>query len=367
MDERPTSSRRRRRRALLVGGVVLLAVATGTALVRSGPDDTPGAGPECNGSVALCDRTYDQVAYPATHNSMSAADAPGWYFAEQPTGIVGQLDAGIRVFLVDTWPGRATQRPGLVTTADRERLRARAAADEEWGADAVDGALRLTDAAGERGVGPVEPYLCHNLCELGATKLEPELRRVAAWLADHPREVVTFVVQDEGVTPTQTADVLARAGLLPSVYQPSAGGAWPTLGRMVSSGRRLVVLMEHEGGGTQYPWMLQAFDWVQDTPYSFDTAADFSCDLLRGAADHPLLLVNHWLSSTATRRSDAEEVNAEDVLWPRVERCRAERGQMPSFVAVDFYDRGDLFAVVDRLNGLDGSSAEEGTEGADDD
>jgi hypothetical protein len=348
---RPARGRRSGRRALLgAGGCLLLVV--GWAAVGRGD---AGGGVEvavCNGSAALCDRAYDEVAFPATHNSMSAADLPGWYFAEQPTGIVGQLDAGVRALLVDVWPARATQRPGLVTTADRERLEARADADAERGAGAVDAALEAAGAIAPTGVGPDEPYLCHNLCELGATALVPELERVAAWLADHPREVVTFVVQDEGVTPAQTAEAISRAGLLPSVYEPAARGTWPTLGAMIGSGRRVVVLMEHEGGGTRYPWMLQAFDWVQDTPYSFETAADFSCDLLRGSADNPLLLVNHWLSGTATRRSDADEVNAAGVLLPRVEQCRAQRGRLPNFVAVDFYDRGDLFAVVDELNGL---------------
>jgi len=352
-DARPARGRGRGLPALLAAAVGVTVVVAWAVLGQPGEAGGTGATPEpCNGASALCDRRYDEVAFPATHNSMSAADAPGWYFAEQPTGIVGQLDAGVRALLVDVWPGRTTDRPGLVTTADRSRLEARTVADDEWGADAVEGALDLSGAVGATGVGPVEPYLCHNLCELGATPLGTELRRVAAWLADHPREVVTLVVQDEGVTPAETADVVTRAGLLPSVHEPSADGTWPTLGQMIATGHRVVVLMEHEGGGTAYPWLMQAFDHVQDTPYSFETSADFRCDLLRGSPDGPLLLVNHWLSSTATRRSDADEVNADDVLWARVEQCREERGQIPSFVAVDFYDRGDLFAVVDRLNGL---------------
>ena len=28
------------------------------------------------------------------------------------------------------------------------------------------------------------------------------------------------------------------------------------------------------------------------------------------------------------------------------------RGQLPNLVAVDFYERGDVFAVVDALNGI---------------
>ena len=36
----------------------------------------------------------------------------------------------------------------------------------------------------------------------------------------------------------------------------------------------------------------------------------------------------------------------------RAEECREERGQIPNFVAVNFVILGDLFAVVDELNGV---------------
>jgi len=39
------------------------------------------------------------------------------------------------------------------------------------------------------------------------------------------------------------------------------------------------------------------------------------------------------------------------VLLPRARECQAERAHLPNFVAVDFYDRGDLFGVVRTLNG----------------
>ena len=93
---------------------------------------------------------------------------------------------------------------------------------------------------------------------------------VEEWLAAHPREVVTFFVQDE-VTPADTAEVFETAGLLPYVHTQVAGRPWPTLGQMIDSGRRVVVLMENHGGGTTYPWLMQGFDWVQDTPYENPT------------------------------------------------------------------------------------------------
>ena len=49
---------------------------------------------------------------------------------------------------------------------------------------------------------------------------------------------------------------------------------------------------------------------------------------------------------------DAEAANQSEVILGQVDRCFEERGLMPNVVAVDFYAAGDLFEVVDQLNGL---------------
>lgn len=63
-------------------------------------------------------------------------------------------------------------------------------------------------------------------------------------------------------------------------------------------------------------------------------------------------MVNHWLSGFTTLVSSAQQANTEDVLGQRVSTCRDERGQIPNFVAVNWYDQGDLLQVVDQLNGF---------------
>jgi hypothetical protein len=331
--------------ALVVALVIGAWPANQDAADASGDDGT------CNGSAALCDRAYDEVAFPATHNSMAAADQPGWFFAEQPDGLVAQLDHGIRVLLVDSWYGQRTQRRGIIANTDESRAAAQAEARESFGEAAVNSALRLRDALNLTPRGPVAPYLCHGLCELGSTKWLPVMKDVRAWLADHPREVVTVFVQDT-VSPADTAQVFRQAGLLPYVYTPGADGQWPTLGEMIESGQRLVVLMEEHGGGTRYPWLMQGFEWVQDTPFLFASPQEFSCDPNRGETDASLFLLNHWITDKRHEVSNATRVNARDVLLPRAQECQVERGRLPNFVAVDFYDRGDLFGVVETLNGL---------------
>lgn len=354
-DAATSAAERWRRFARPVGaaacGIALVAVLVLGAL--PGDSELPAAagGDACNGHVELCDRSFDEVSYAGTHNSMSAADQPGWFLAEQPYGILRQLDDGIRVLLIDSWYGQTTQRAGVVATAEKSRAAAVAEAERTYGADVVQSALRLRDSLDLTPTGAARPYLCHALCELGSTEWEPLMRDVRGWLDRHPREVVTFFVQDE-VSPADTAALVESAGLMPYVHVPVAGEPWPTLEEMISSGRRVVFLLENASGGTQHPWLIDSRTEVQDTPYSFADASQFSCEPFRGTAESPLFLVNHWLSNFSSRVSDAVTVNAESVLLPRVEQCRTERGRLPNFVAVDHYDRGDLLAVVDRLNGV---------------
>jgi hypothetical protein len=64
--------------------------------------------------------------------------------------------------------------------------------------------------------------------------------------------------------------------------------------------------------------------------------------------------MNHWIETTpAPRPSNAQIVNAYDALLGRARACEQERGMMPTIIAVDFYRTGDLFRVVNELNGVE--------------
>ena len=93
-----------RSRILVAGGLI---VAFGLIVWAAWPAGGAGAGGDaaeqgavagqgkiCNGHAELCERRFDEVAYAATHNSMSIAGAPGWFLAEQGRDIPGQLGFG---------------------------------------------------------------------------------------------------------------------------------------------------------------------------------------------------------------------------------------------------------------------------------
>jgi hypothetical protein len=49
-------------------------------------------------------------------------------------------------------------------------------------------------------------------------------------------------------------------------------------------------------------------------------------------------------------------VNAYKPLLRRAQECQRRRKQLPNLLAVNFYRKGDLFRMVDELNGV-GSAA----------
>ena len=264
-------------------------------------DDTSGSqstGP-CNGHIELCDRPFDEVALPATHNSMSN-EAAGWVLPNQSFGITRQLNDGIRGLMLDT---------------------------HYWNDDL---------------------YLCHGHCTLGSQLLVDGLTEIREFMQANPREVLVIIFED-GISAADTASAFAATGLEPLVHVQPEGAAWPTLEEMIAAGRTLVVTAE--SGAPPPLWYYHAWDLYFDTPYQFLSVGDFNCDVNRGQANNDLFLINHWLGPVSLS-SNAATANVWSVLSQRAEQCRATHQRIPNLLAVDFYEYGDLFAVVDSLNGL---------------
>ena len=357
-DEAQETRRRLVRMAVVAGVAVLMIGGASTAYVAAGGlSEDPSGQSGCNDHEALCDRPLDEVAFAATHNAMSAASDPGWLFANQQNGVGDQLRRGVHALLWDTHYGIKTQFGQVKTDLGDISNVERQEYVEELGEPAVDAALsirdRLVTGGGKRGI-----FLCHRFCELGATPLAKGLGQVHDYLVENPSDVAVIVNEDY-VKPSDYTDAVKKAGLGDMVYR-GATGPWPTLGEMIDSGQRLVMLAEHKGGGD--PWYHAAYQGiVQETPYRFKKVSELTnpnnlaatCKPNRGDRDGSLLLLNHWIdTSPAPRPSNAEKVNAYDALLHRARTCQKIRGLLPNLVAVDFYKSGDLFDVVDALNGF---------------
>lgn len=338
-------------RGIIVSTLVLALIAAGAFWLRR--EDTRAPVPEltnaCNGYSELCDRRLNEVAFATSHNSMSGGDIQDWMFPNQDRGIPAQLEDGVRGFLVDVHYGVPVG--DRVKTLLEDEAAARAQYEEVIGKEAVDAAMRIRDRLVGRETGKQDVYLAHGFCELGATRFVDMLSGMRDFLVMHPSDVVIMIIQDEGVTPEDVAGCFERSGLIEMVYRGPVVKPWPTLGEMADANQRVLVMAEHHSEGVA--WYHPAFEVCQETPYGFKTPEEFSNRPNRGGTRGSLLLMNHWIETTPTPLpSNAKIVNAYDFLLKRALACKKERGMMPNLVAVDFYRTGDLFRVVDTLNGV---------------
>lgn len=254
----------------------------------------------CNGHAELCARSYADVSFAMAHNAMNSAEE-GWSAPNQNLRLWAQLELGIRGFMLDTYVSRG------------------------------------------------ETVLCHGTCALGRRLFVDALRDIRLFLDCHPAEVVTLILEAHIDEPT-TARAFEDAGLMPYLdVQPVGSSTWPTLGEMITSGRRLVVFTE--SSDVTLPWHHEAYAFMWDTNYAAQTPSDFSCDVLRGSRANGLFLLNHFLTAPIASVSLAEMVNHNPLLLDRARACQTESGFLPNFVALDFVDLGDLLPTVEALNG----------------
>ena len=257
----------------------------------------------CNGSEDLCDRPYDQVAFATTHNSMSNSD-DGWVKPNQHHGIKRQLEDGIRGLMLDLhyWEGFV--------------------------------------------------MLCHYVCEMGGTyfglkPIEEGLEEIGKFLDEHPGEVVTIIFESY-VSAGDVEDAFNAAGLSKRLYVHKQGRSWPTLGSLIESGRRLVVFTDDDSGSPAWYHRRSVHCW--ETSYEVEGVQQFNCELKHGSMDNDLFLFNHFVTVPFSTEEAAAEANGFDLLYGRARDCWNETGRMPNFIAVDYYDLGDILTVVDQLN-----------------
>jgi len=334
------------RRVAAVGAATALLALGAIALMRPAPAAVALTAGVCNGSAALCERPLDRVTFPGAHNAMSAADVPGWMLPQHERGVASQLTDGIRAFLIDVHYGRPAAN-AVVTDLDAETT-SRAKIEEAVGPEGVEAALRIRNRFAGGELGPRGLYLCHGFCELGAQPLGPWLATLADFLVQHPDEVVVLVIEDY-VAPEDLAGEFDRAGLADLVYKGAGRAPWPALRTLIDTRQRVVVMTE--SGRPGVPWLLPAFEVMQETPYKFRNPSELSCAANRGGTAGSLFQINNWIDTTpAPKPSNAAIVNAHDALLARAQRCREERGLMPTILAVDFYRTGDVVGVARALN-----------------
>ncbi|CAB4601882.1 unannotated protein [freshwater metagenome] len=381
-------------RVALMVTVLLISIGAGAWFTTSDARSQTAANEQrkCNGFPELCDKPLNEVAFLGAHNAMSTAADPGWLFYEQTKSIPAQLDFGVRALLVKTHYGipttvNITGANAVITDSIAELAVNPIDQDDQYSNQQQAKAKELQANI------KVDPnlrdvYLCHVYCEYGATKFTTALGYTRQFLNDNPDNVIIWFIGDY-VSKADTEKALREAKVFDRVWDYDPTAPMPTLGEMIDAKKNIVMISEFSGAPPA--WNIKGYGVFQDTPFTFrkdselyapgsskytgtatvegpipatvtgadgteqwtkDWAGIPSCAPNRGTPRSPLFQINHWITpaGAAPTIGEAKDVNAYDVLMPRVRDCMTQRGKFPTIVGVNFVEIGDALQVVNELN-----------------
>ena len=263
---------------------------------------------QCNGSLNLCSKQYNDVAYLTTHNAFNT-DEDGLLFPNQTYNIASQLNDGVRGLMIDVYDHFGT------------------------------------------------PTAYHSVFALGTIPLSYILNDIKTFLDNNPNEIITIILECY-VTANNIEDEINQSGLSNYLYTHNA--AWPTLQSMIDNDNRLVIFSDVDDANSSQNWYHYVWDFAVETHYSINTINNFTCDFNRGDPVNDLFIFNHFVTDATLGYglfNESNNVNANPFFINRVLDCQIQTNKFPNFVTVDFYELGDGLVVVDQLNGLTASSA----------
>lgn len=285
----------------------------------------------CNNYPELCARKYSNITQVGCHNSPFVR--AGSAAANQELPVTDQLNDGVRFLQAQVqWPTNGTV-----------------------------------------------PHFCHTSCDLlDAGPITDWLRTVKDWVAEHPYDVVTILLGNGNYsTPDLYVPHIEASGILKYVFTPPVVPMglddWPTLGEMILSGQRVVMLLDYVANQTAYPWLLDQFAHMWETPFD-PTDTTFPCVVQRPPGLGPddarrrLYLMNHNLNVEVSLLGQAilvpavSELNVTNAaegpgsLGMAANNCRADWGRPPNVLNVDYYNYGNypgsVFEVAARMNNV---------------
>lgn len=182
-----------------------------------------------------------------------------------------------------------------------------------------------------------------------------------------------LLVNSDGATTSELNDEFKSADIVDYAYTPSSqsSGSWPTLQKLIDDNKRLVTFVASlEGSNSAAPYLMSEWDYIFENPYDVTSPANFSCTPDRpssvkgdlSAATKYMPLMNHFLYSTTVldieypNSSYVSTTNApsggEGNLGDAADQCKQAWGRQPTFILVDFADKGPAIDTVDKLNNV---------------
>lgn len=219
--------------------------------------------------------------------------------------------------------------------------------------------------------------LCHTSCgAMDAGSLEDWLKSIKSWMDANANEVVTLLLVNSDNQDVSTfGKAFEASGVSKYGYKPATTGAtrtWPTLQTMISSNTRLVTFIASIKESPSYPYLLNEFEHVFETEYLITNLTGFNCNLdrpkggttVQTALQQGMLpLMNHFAYASLSSSvqvpdvTDIETTNSPDsyktgALGLHAQTCRNQWGVQPTFILVDFWNKGPSVRTADVMNGI---------------
>ena len=178
-------------------------------------------------------------------------------------------------------------------------------------------------------------------------------------------------------TPDFYVPHIESTGILQYVYTPPLVPMmlddWPTLGEMILSGKRVVMFMDYMADQAKYPWLLDEFSQLWETPFDpvdqkFPCVVQRPPDLPADAAKNRMYMINHnlnielsllgnpLLAPARTELNVTNNVTGFGSLGLSGEQCTGDWGRPPNILNVDYYNiggfAGSVFAAAAQLNNV---------------
>jgi len=268
----------------------------------------------CHGNTVYCLRAYDNFTFAETHNAYSTVEDNFLIGINHYTGLQRQWDGGIRAFMVDS------HHRNYENTSDED--------------------VRFCHSTGE----------FFHPCQYGEVDAFEWLRKLNSLMNNTSGDVVTLLI--ENYVPAEHLSFLFNeTGMNERIYTHTLGQPWPSIGDMVLDGTDLVVFWE-QSQDEGFPWLhdFGVFGWT--TNYAENSKEEMTCSVYRGDGSQPVWHLNNWLSSAYGLPDPvaARDVNDYETLLNRTLECWKKIGDRPTFVAVDYWEEGEVTNVTITLN-----------------
>ncbi len=251
-------------------------------------------------------KKYSEVCFPSTHNSFNYLNGPHNYiYPNQRYDIPKQLEDGIRGYMIDIH--------------DQDKL------------------IPLHD----------EVFVFHEYAILGKEQLAAVLTYFSDFLVAHPKEIITIIFDCTVSDSKKVAEIFEHHPLYNYLYHYQDSIGWLTIEQMIQQNERCVVFSHCNGYSD---WYLNQNQYCFENDYNNHEASDYNCRIIRGDTSKDVFIMNHFLYNTFRRKEVNAATNKYPNLMAHIETCKSKTKKYPNFLTVDWYDKGDLFKVVNEIN-----------------